>query len=603
MSRRWLTCLAIGLLAIEHAPGQAQTAVQAPTSPAAPAQPPRVGVAAPPLSLTLADAIRMTLEQNNDVAIARMDTDIARQNVRAFQGLFDPRVTPNVAYQRIVTANTSAIGGATEGRLERTEISGGAAMTGRVPWGGGRFTVDFSSSRLDTSNQFARLNPEFPSALTASYTQPLFRGRAIDQDRRNILLARRAVDLTDAQLAQVVMDQLTLVEQAYWDLAFAVRNLDVLTSALAQARTQVESNERQAKEGTLAPIDVVEAQTQVSRFQLAAASGQQALTEAENRLKRLMLADRTAAAWNQPMVPTDLEERSAPPIGLDAAVQLALSRRPELRALESTRAQNDVDRAFFRDQTKPAVNLVGGTTLSGLAGDPLSATSEPPVGDDDPDARRTLAAADAAAVDRRRRRASVLRRRLRHVVEQPARTALSNRDRAGADGLSPAQSHRPCEPGAHRNRRDAARAAAASARAGDRERSARHAAGRAVVRAAARRRGLGPQVRIRTVRERTAALRLRPQHRVPRPRAPDHAGDRAGKRASGARRPQSSDRPAGARRRPHARLARGEAAVLTPVAARGPRDVRRNWAGLTRTVRAARIEQRETSHEPSRSSR
>jgi HAE1 family hydrophobic/amphiphilic exporter-1 len=255
-----------------------------------------------------------------------------------------------------------------------------------VPWGGGRFTVDFSSSRLDTSNQFARLNPEFPSALTASYTQPLFRGRAIDQDRRNILLARRAVDLTDAQLAQVVMDQLTLVEQAYWDLAFAVRNLDVLTSALAQARTQVESNERQAKEGTLAPIDVVEAQTQVSRFQLAAASGQQALTEAENRLKRLMLADRTAAAWNQPMVPTDLEERSAPPIGLDAAVQLALSRRPELRALESTRAQNDVDRAFFRDQTKPAVNLVGGTTLSGLAGDPLSATSEPPVGDDDPDA-------------------------------------------------------------------------------------------------------------------------------------------------------------------------------------------------------------------------
>jgi outer membrane protein TolC len=386
MSRRWLTCLAIGLLAIEHAPGQAQTAVQAPTSPAAPVQPPRVGVAAPPLSLTLADAIRMTLEQNNDVAIARMDTDIARQNVRAFQGLFDPRVTPNVAYQRIVTANTSAIGGATEGRLERTEISGGAAMTGRVPWGGGRFTVDFSSSRLDTSNQFARLNPEFPSALTASYTQPLFRGRAIDQDRRNILLARRAVDLTDAQLAQVVMDQLTLVEQAYWDLAFAVRNLDVLTSALAQARTQVESNERQAKEGTLAPIDVVEAQTQVSRFQLAAASGQQALTEAENRLKRLMLADRTAAAWNQPMVPTDLEERSAPPIGLDAAVQLALSRRPELRALESTRAQNDVDRAFFRDQTKPAVNLVGGTTLSGLAGDPLSATSEPPVGDDDPDA-------------------------------------------------------------------------------------------------------------------------------------------------------------------------------------------------------------------------
>ena len=92
--------------------------------------------------------------------------------------------------------------------------------------------VDFSGARLDTSNQFARLNPEFPSALTGTYVQPLLRGRTIDLDRRNILVARRAVDLTDAQLSQVVMDQLTLVEEAYWDLAFASGNLVVLTDAL-----------------------------------------------------------------------------------------------------------------------------------------------------------------------------------------------------------------------------------------------------------------------------------------------------------------------------------------------------------------------------------
>ena len=345
--------------------------------------PARIGVTQPPLTISLADAIRMTLEQNNDVAIARMDKDVAAQNVLAALGVFDPRVTPNIAYERTVTANTSAIGGATEGRLERTEISGGAGMFGRTPWAGGRYSIDFSSSRLDTSNQFARLNPEFPSALSASYTQPLLRGRAIDLDRRNIEIARRAVDLTDAQLLQVVMDQLTLVEEAYWDLAFSARNLDVLASALAQARGQVASNERQAKEGTLAPIDVVEAQTQVSRFQLAVASGQQALTEAENRLKRLMLADRNAAAWNQPIVPADLTERPAPTLGLDEAVKIALVRRPELKALDSVRAQNEVDRTFFRNQAKPLVNLTGGTTLAGLAGDPLSGTTEPPVGGDD----------------------------------------------------------------------------------------------------------------------------------------------------------------------------------------------------------------------------
>ena len=215
--------------------------------------------------------------------------------------------------------------------------------------------------------------------MSATFTQPLFRGREIDNDRRNILIARRAVDLTDAQLTQVVMDQLTLVEQAYWDVAFTVRNLEVLTAALEQARAQVSSNERQSKEGTLAPIDVVEAQTQVARFQLAVASGQQALTEAENRLKRLILSKRSADAWNKPIVPSDLADRMPPPIGVDEAVRLALTRRPELRALDSTLAQNAVDRAYFKNQTKPQVNVVGGYTIAGLAGDPLSSTSEPPV--------------------------------------------------------------------------------------------------------------------------------------------------------------------------------------------------------------------------------
>ena len=347
---------------------------------------PRVGVSGASLSITLADAIRMTLEQNNDVAIARLDIDVARQNVLVLEGVYDPRVIPNFGYQRNVSANTSAIGGATEGRLERTEVDGGVGLAGRTPWGGGRYTVDFSGARLDTSNQFARLNPEFPSALTGTYVQPLLRGRTIDLDRRNILVARRAVDLTDAQLSQVVMDQLTLVEEAYWDLAFASGNLVVLTDALAQARKQVDSNERQVTQGTLAPIDVVEAQTQVSRFQQAVFSGQQALTEAENRLKRLMLTDRTSNVWNQPLVPADLTDRTPPPHALDQALTLALTRRPELKSLEIQREQNEIDQAFFKNQTKPQVNVVGGYTLSGLAGDPLSGTVEPPVDTNDPDA-------------------------------------------------------------------------------------------------------------------------------------------------------------------------------------------------------------------------
>lgn len=340
--------------------------------------PPRVGIRADtPRPLTLDEAIRLTLEGNNDVAIARLDTDASREDIRAAEAIFDPRLVPVLSYQKSTTASASAIGGAVNGQLESNQFAGSLALAGRSRWAGGRYSVDFTSTRIETGNQFARLNPQYPSALGVSYTQPLLRNRTIDADRRQILLARRAADLTDAQLAQVVMEQLTLVEEAYWDLAFAARNLEVQAQALAQAQTQVTSNERQSREGTLAPIDVVEAQTQVANFRQNVASAQQALTESENRLKSLMTARRDSDVWAQALAPAGTADRPAPALALEEAVRLAIARRPELRALETARLQNEIDRQYFRDQARPQVDVVGSYTLSGLAGAALSSAGNP----------------------------------------------------------------------------------------------------------------------------------------------------------------------------------------------------------------------------------
>ena len=84
-----------------------------------PAQPPpvklpaRVGVADGAEPLTLEAAIRLTLEQNNDVEVARLEVSGARQLVRAAEGVFDPRIIPNFSYERANTANASSLGGAT----------------------------------------------------------------------------------------------------------------------------------------------------------------------------------------------------------------------------------------------------------------------------------------------------------------------------------------------------------------------------------------------------------------------------------------------------------------------------------------------------------
>ncbi|HET9369810.1 MAG TPA: TolC family protein, partial [Vicinamibacterales bacterium] len=338
--------------------------------------PPRVGVEGAPLPLTLEDAIRRALEHNTDVSLARIDTMVAAEDLRAARGAYDVRLFPTLSFQRAINASASALGGATQGRVEQRQLFGSAELSGLTPWAGGRFSIDFTSTRISTSNQFSRLNPQFPATFAMSYTQPLLRDRQIDNERRSILLAQQATDLTQAELTQTLMDQLMFVEQAYWELVYTARFLEVQGTALAQAEAQVASNERQAREGTLAPIDVVEAQTQVANFRQNLSLAQQSLTEAENRLKLLMLTGRESPEWNQPIVASDPVDRESPPWSLQEAVKVALTRRPELAALETVRASNEVERRFFQDQARPQVDLVGGVTLSGLAGGALSETDD-----------------------------------------------------------------------------------------------------------------------------------------------------------------------------------------------------------------------------------
>ena len=171
------------------------------------------------------------------------------------------------------------------------------------------------------------------------------------------------------------MDQLSLVEQAYWDLVFASRNLDDQQAALGQAQAQVQSNERQVAEGRLATIDVIEAQTQVASFEQTVATARQTLTLAENRLKSLMLSNRTNALWNRPLAPADPTDRAVPQLSVDEAMKLALARRPEIGVLDATVAQNAIDQQLYADQARPRVDLVGGYSLAGLAGTAITQPS------------------------------------------------------------------------------------------------------------------------------------------------------------------------------------------------------------------------------------
>jgi outer membrane protein TolC len=337
----------------------------------------RIGVnVADQLPLTLNDAIRMALKNSNDIDESRIDVQIAEFNLKATRGVYDPLFSSESYYERATTPTSSTLGGAgASGAVTQTDAVGSGRIGGFSPWGGGSYEMDFSSTRLTTTNQNVRLNPQFPTALTLTYTQPLLRGFRFDINRRNIEIAKKNLSMSDAQFRQKAIDVISQVEQAYWDLAFALRNLQVQIDAVKQARVQVESNQRLVEKGVLAPIDIVAAQTQVTTFEQNVYTAQESVTQAENTLKTLILASRSDALWSRaltPVTPVDLE---APRVPVETAVKAALDNRPDLAQLRTNSDINQINVRYLRDQTKPQVDLVGTYTTQGLAGTLVTPTS------------------------------------------------------------------------------------------------------------------------------------------------------------------------------------------------------------------------------------
>ena len=336
--------------------------------------PPRIGVITE-ARITLQQTLQMALANNRDIDSSRIDQDKALLSLIGARGVYDPRIGADSYLQNQATPAASSLSGSPNGSLNNRTLMGDPQFSGSTPWFGGSYRLDYSSSRSTTNNEFITINPQYPTALNLSYTQPLWRGLHYDNNRHAIDVAKKNRALTDQQFLQKVMQVVTQAEQAYWELVFANRNLEVQLEAVRLGREQDESNRRQEQQGLLAPIDVVAAQTQLATFELNAYAAQQALTAAENALKILILADREDPLWLSALIPVTPVELESPVTPLSDAVNAALADRPEMAQARISGEINQSDVRYYREQTKPQVDAIVTHTSSGLAG--VQATSGP----------------------------------------------------------------------------------------------------------------------------------------------------------------------------------------------------------------------------------
>jgi outer membrane protein len=170
---------------------------------------------------------------------------------------------------------------------------------------------------------------------------------------------------------------ITRVQQAYWELVFALRDQQNQLANLNLSRESLRNIEAQIAAGAKAPLERAEVQTELANRETALYSAIQAVAISENNLKVLIFKEPASPEWSAQLTPTDTPKFDTNPVNVTDALKAAHDNRPELRRLRLQNDINDIDIRFFKNQTKPQIDLTGTVALTGLAGASV-ATIVPP---------------------------------------------------------------------------------------------------------------------------------------------------------------------------------------------------------------------------------
>lgn len=317
-------------------------------------------------TLTLAEAITKALENNKDIEVTRKNVRIAEFDLKAARGYYEPRFSGTTSYERSTVPNVSIF--SSNQKTTQGSFVGNAGLQGSLPKFGTVLSAGFNNQRLTSNNPISILSPQYNSSFTAGVTQPLFRGRSFDAPRRAIEIAKRNLSLTDTQFRQRTIETIATVQRAYWDLTYALRNLQVQRDGVKDAKDQLEHNKRLVDEGQLAPIDIVAAETQVANFEQSVYEALNAVGVAENNLKNLISSNRNDAIWGRSVTPVDSVDLAPPVTTLSQAIDAAMQNRPELEINQAQKDINALDQRYYKDLKKPQIDLVASYTSAGIGG-------------------------------------------------------------------------------------------------------------------------------------------------------------------------------------------------------------------------------------------
>jgi outer membrane protein len=329
------------------------------------------------VGITLPNAVGMALAKNPDLEVVQANRRIAHYQIEAAQGAYDIRLSVQPQYQYVTEPPQNAFfAGPNVGPIvqQNTSVTAGASGMTRS---GQQFSVTAAGKQTYDNTTINSFDPYYPTVFSVNFSQPLARNSGINDASRNVLLAQINDKAQSQQALTATANTVAQVEDVYWDLVAAWRDAAIQEQALRDTVTQQHSNVRLARAGTAAPIDVVQADTQIALFQQNVYSALQRVGALQNQLKSLLTDDPNDPIWDANLVPTGPVLQLPQEPALTDLVLTALRNRPEIEQLRQQRAAADVNLRYAQNQTKPQVDLQAGYTSNGFAGIPTNPANSP----------------------------------------------------------------------------------------------------------------------------------------------------------------------------------------------------------------------------------
>ncbi len=316
------------------------------------------------IELTLAQAIELALRNALDLDVASLSYQRSGFGIGAASGIFDPNVTASVNASSRETPTTSSFQ-APASTSQRFDLGiGGLTELGT------EYSLGFGGTRSDSPTRttipgYVEINPTFSAGLTASVTQPILRGFGRDVNTRLVVQSRLLQDSSAWDFVASVQTAVQLVENAYWDLVYALANLDSKKEALDRANDFNRITKIKIDVGALAPIEIVQTEVTIAQREQEIILAEGQIGDAQDRLKRLLNVT-DLSTWNRPIVPTDRPAEEKIDIDVEAGIRSALEARPEVKQALVNIESRKVSLVYNRNELKPRLDAKGAYGLSGV---------------------------------------------------------------------------------------------------------------------------------------------------------------------------------------------------------------------------------------------